>query len=73
MTVTPVGHVRSMIVMEFVCEQALEKFDPSLKFSVKASKAIQEEGVILRSLPHDTIDLSPLIIEESRYMKCLIR
>ena len=66
-----VGHVRSVGLigaMEFVCEPGTrKKFDPGLKFSVKASKAIQEEGVILRSLPHDTIGFCPpLIIEEKQ-------
>lgn len=66
-----IGHSRSVGLigaMEFVAKPNTRvKLDPSIKFSVKAVKLIQEEGVILRSLPHDTVGFCPpLIINEDQ-------
>ena len=54
--------------MEFVAKpDTKEKMDPTQKFSIKAQKIIQNHGVILRSLPNDTIGFCPpLIISEKQ-------
>ena len=54
--------------MEFVgIPGSRKKMDPKVKFSAKAQKLIQDAGVILRSLPGDSIGFCPpLIISENQ-------
>ena len=54
--------------IEFVSEPGSNKKpDPSRKVAAKIQQKIQEEGVILRSLPGDSLAFCPpLIIEENQ-------
>ena len=66
-----VGDVRAVGLIgaiEFVSEPGSNKKpDPSRKVSAKIQQKIQEAGVILRSLPGDSLAFCPpLIIEESQ-------
>ena len=66
-----VGDVRAIGLIgaiEFVSEPGLNKKpDPSRKVAAKIQQKIQEAGVILRSLPGDSLaSCPPLIIEESQ-------
>lgn len=49
--------------MEFVAKpKSRIKLDPTLKFAAQVQKLVQDEGVILRALPGDTIGFCPPLI-----------